>query len=91
MEVQIAASGQVVEVKAVSGHPVLYRVAGNAARRWLFSPAAEQTKVRTVLLTFMFKFMDEGTPDEDLLPVFEPPYQVEVRRILPTIKIKSTK
>ena len=91
MEVQIAASGQVVEVKAVRGHPALYPVAGKAARRWLFSPVEEQTKVRTVRLTFMFKFMDEGTPDEDLLPLFEPPYQIEVRRIIPTIETRNTK
>src|SRR5919205_3047221 len=82
VEARVAAGGGVVEAKAIRGHPALYHVAEAAARRWLFSPLAGQNEVRTVRLTFVFKLMDEGTPDQDLLPLFEPPYRVEVRRVL---------
>ena len=91
VEARVAASGEVVEAKATHGHPALYRAAETAARRWLFSPLAGQNKVRAVRLTFVFKFMDEGASEEDLLPLFEPPYRIEVRRILPAIKSRETK
>ena len=91
VEARVAASGDVIEAKAIQGHPALYHVAEVATRRWLFSPLAGQNEVRTVRLTFVFKLMDEGTSDEDLLPLFEPPYRVEVRRVLPTIKSRETK
>lgn len=90
VEARVAAGGGVIEARALQGHPALYRAAEAAARRWLFSPLAGQGKVRTVRLTFAFKFMDEGTPDEDLLPLFEPPYRIEVRRVLPTVKSRET-
>jgi hypothetical protein len=89
VEAQIGTGGDVIEAKALQGHPALYHTAEAAALRWLFSALDGRAKVRTVRLTFVFKFMDDGTPDEDLLPLFEPPYQIEVRRVLPMIRTKS--
>lgn len=43
MEVVVAPSGQVVEVKALGGHPVLIPAAQEALRKWRFEPGPSQT------------------------------------------------
>jgi TonB family protein len=90
VEVAIDASGAVTEAQAVKGHPFLYSAAEKAAQRWLFASTSELAKVRTVRLTFVFKFMDDDIPDEGLSPIFMPPYQVEVRRIVPILKLQGS-
>jgi len=90
LEAQVNHKGDVIDVHAVSGHPLLYKVSENAIRRWLFAPCSDKSKARSVRLKFIFKLMDEGTAEEDLSPIFTPPYQIEVRRILPLIIQRET-
>ena len=90
VEVKIDSSGKVIAAQTVTGHPDLRQVSEKAAQRWNFDEAAEATKVRSVKLTFMFRLMDEEATDEELVAVFEPPYRIEVRRRLLTIKTRST-
>ena len=47
MEVVVAPSGQVIEVKTLGGHPVLIPAAQDALRKWRFEPGPSQT--RTVI------------------------------------------
>lgn len=79
VEVKINAKGEVTSADAVGGHKLLRKDAERAARRWTFAPTHERDKTRMVRLTFEFIVMPEDAPYADLLPVFMPPYRVEVR------------
>jgi TonB family protein len=79
VEAQVDSGGAVVSARAVSGHPVLYKAAEAAARRWAFSPSGSGEMLRRVTLLFKFTFVDDRTPEEELGPVFKPPFEVEVR------------
>ena len=89
VEIQINASGSVIKAHAVQGHPFLYSTSEKAALRWLFMSTAAETKVRTMRLTFIFKVMDGRIAEEDLSPLFMPPYQIEVRRMVPIIETRE--
>jgi hypothetical protein len=90
VEIQIDARGTVIKAQAVQGHPFLYPASEKAAQRWLFASTAAETKVRTVRLTFVFKMMDDQITEEDLSPIFMPPYQIEVRRKVSMIETRET-
>jgi TonB family protein len=79
VEVKVNASGEVISVRSVGGHPLLRQQAENTARRWRFIPAVNNSSVRAATLTFVFRIMLKETAADDLTPVFTPPYQIEVR------------
>ena len=80
VKVQVDGSGAVTSARALGGHPLLRAPSVKAARRWKFAPCHPCRAGRTVRLTFIFRTMPRGTPEEELTPVFSSPYQVEVRR-----------
>lgn len=79
VEVEINSDGAVTTATAVDGHKLFRLAAENGAKRWLFEPVAESKGLRTTRLTFYFKFIPRTASQEDLLPVFLPPYGVEIR------------
>ena len=80
IEVQVNAAGDVLSTKLISGHPLLQKVSEEAAKQWKFSPSLENTKERTVRLTFGFSTVDSGpNPKVEFTIVFLPPYKVEVQ------------
>ena len=79
VEVRINAKGEVTSADAIEGHKLLRKNAEGAARRWVFVPANEKNAARAVRLTFEFILMPRDSSYADLLPVFMPPYRVEVR------------
>jgi hypothetical protein len=79
--VSIDETGNVSSVRALNGAPLLQQVAEKAAKRWKFASAVEGTGIRTVRLHFIFRTMPRGASDDELSPIFTPPYSVEVRRI----------
>ena len=81
VKVSIDETGNVSSARALNGAPLLQQVAQKAAKRWKFVPAAKGADVRTTRLHFIFRTMPRGTSDEELSPIFMPPYSVEVRRI----------
>ncbi len=76
-------SGVLIGTNVVSGHRALHQAAEAAARRWRFEPytwpAEGIGNFRKARLTFMFRVMPDGTPEVEMLPVFYPPYKIEVR------------
>jgi TonB family protein len=60
----------------------LNRVLRSAARLWRFEPQEHTTVHR---LVFVFRFLPEGTPPEELGFVFLAPTTVEIRRVEPPI------
>ena len=51
LEAVVAASGKVVAVKALGGHPLLVDSATLAVKSWVFAPAPQETTT-TVTLNF---------------------------------------
>jgi TonB family protein len=83
IEVKIKSDGMVSSARAVNGVGVLAVAATNSARRWIFAATQAKAGVRTVRLTFVFRIMPFSTPKDELLAIFKPPYEVEVRAIVP--------
>lgn len=80
VEVQVNKTGVVTLARAFTGHPILRGAAVSAARGWQFNPTEDGVSMRTVTLTFIFTIMPKDTSDENLMPIFTLPYQVEVRQ-----------
>jgi TonB family protein len=78
VEVKINAKGEVTSADAIEGHKPLQKAAEYAAKRWIFSPTDEKNKKRSVRLTFSFILIPKYSSSADLMPVFMPPYKVEV-------------
>ena len=86
VEVQINAAGTVTKAHAIQGHPLLGVASEKAAQRWLFAATTDEAKLRTVRLTFVFTLIENyRTADEDLSPIFMPPFKIEVRRKVPVV------
>lgn len=58
----------------------------SAARLWRFEPEEHTTLHR---LVFVFRFLPEGTPPEELGFVFLAPTTVEIRRVEPPILFRT--
>lgn len=84
VEVKINTEGKVTSTRIVEGNRLLDKAAENAARRWIFVAVNEES-VRSARLTFTFKLMPEDAPADELLPIFMPPYHIEVRRAMPKV------
>jgi hypothetical protein len=82
IEVRIDSKGSVTDARGISGKPILIGVSKYVARRWKFA-LSDNAGVRTARLTFVYRLVPKGTPLEDLLPVFKPPYRVEIAHVIP--------
>ena len=78
VEVRVDKTGTVISARPLGGHPLLQPASQRAALRWRFAPT-ERADVRAVTLAFIFMTVPKTTPDEEVSPVFRPPYEVEVR------------
>lgn len=83
VEVKIKSDGTVAEVSSVEGHKLFRVVAEKSAFQWAFNPIAEQNAFRVARLTFSFRLFPKTADAETLLPVFMPPYSVEIRGKIP--------
>jgi TonB family protein len=79
VEVEVNNNGDVVGVKALEGHKLLQPAAEMVARRWLFKAVDNNKGDRQVKLRFRFTLLKEEYSREDLLPVFRPPFEVEIK------------
>ena len=85
VEVNIDSHGKVTSTRIVEGIRLLGAAAEKSARRWVFTPAMEQTETRTALLAFAFKLLPEDASADEVLPIFMPPYHIEIRRAAPKV------
>lgn len=83
--VQINKDGVVKSVDAGRVPKTLKPVLELVASRWRFN-SSEDDKYRNVTLSFVFTLVPTATLSEDLLPVFRPPYQIEVKARRPSIE-----
>jgi TonB family protein len=79
VEVKIKSDGAVAEATTIEGHKLFNAVAEKSAYNWAFNSVSEQSHFRVARLTFIFRLFPKPVSEETLLPVFMPPYSVEVR------------
>ncbi|MEK6303569.1 MAG: TonB family protein [Acidobacteriota bacterium] len=85
VQTHITQAGVVDNVKTVEGHALLRAEAETAARRWKF-----QSKGVTILrLQFVFSLLPSQTSRQQLLTIFRPPYEVEVKQSMPESIVTS--
>ena len=79
VEVTIDARGNVAGAKAMNGHPLLQIPSVEAAKSWRFAPASDGSIERRARLMFEYPLVPAGTPENELWPVYKPPYGIEVK------------
>lgn len=79
VEVKIKPDGTVAEATTVDGHTLFNAVAEKAAYKWGFNSVSEQISLRNARIRFIFRLFPRLASEETLLPVFMPPYSIEVR------------
>jgi TonB family protein len=85
VDVIVNASGQVADVHAISGHPILRKVCEDSARGWRFQ-ATDRDSLRTARLLFVFRVLDKEKDETVVSPVFLSPYRIEIRRGIPSVQ-----
>lgn len=79
VEAIINADGEVISAKTIEASLFDDPTARFAAQRWRFAPTNKETPNREARLTFIFRMMPKETKPEEVLTIFTPPYQIEVR------------
>jgi TonB family protein len=79
VEVTVDPEGKVIEAHTVEASLFRDKAFEETAKKWVFAPAAEGKKERTVRLTFVLRIMPKTTRWDELTTIFTTPYQVEVR------------
>jgi hypothetical protein len=79
VEAKIDAAGVVTSARA-EGHALLRTACETAARRWRFASVERNFGIRTARLTFSFRALQDEMPEDQITPVFYPPYRVEVTK-----------
>lgn len=90
VEVKIKPDGTVAEANVVDGHRLFLVAAEASSRRWVFNSVTESNVFRTARLTFDFKLIRKESRTEELLPVFIPPYGVEIRATVPAVEFTKS-
>ena len=85
VETHITQGGFVDSVRTLEGHALLRAEAEAAARRWRF----QSVGVATLRLQFVFTLLPSKTPRQQLLTIFRPSYEVEVRQSMPESIVTS--
>ena len=79
VEVTVDSEGKVIEARTVEFSLFRDKIFEETAKKWVFAPAADGKRERTVRITFVLRIMPKSTPWDELTTVFTTPYQVEVR------------
>ena len=83
--ITISSDGRVAATRISGESEILKRVVDIVVRRWRFNTITGSHRLRTVQVTFIFAIMPAKSPPEDLLPIFRPPYQIEIRAKRPRV------
>lgn len=84
VEIRIKTDGTVTEVKTLDGQEVFRAAAERSARQWVFNAVEDPHLLRTAHITYLFKLMTGTSNPEDLVPVFFPPFSLEIRGTIPS-------
>lgn len=84
-DVSVNRKGIVQSVKVSAAPKLLQTVVEIAARKWVFATDESKQVLRTIQLSFHFQIVPGNTPSDELLPVFKPPYEVEIKAKPPKV------
>ncbi|MBN1566868.1 MAG: energy transducer TonB [Acidobacteria bacterium] len=83
VEVYVDKYGAVTNATAIKGEPDSYvpfrEVSERTARRWVFSASSADTVQRKYVITFNYRIMPNETPEDELMPIYHYPFEIEVR------------
>ena len=85
VEVSIDSNGTVTAAQAIAGANLLRPISELSARRWLFAPA--NVPARRCRLTFHFTILPSGASSIERVPIFKPPYEIEIRDAPPRLEL----
>lgn len=83
VEVEIDQQGVVQAAHSIDGPKPLQPAAEYSASRWLFNPADQTARIRVARLTFVFDLVSGDPPSVELVPLFFPPYRIEIKTTKP--------
>ena len=83
VETKIRPDGTVIEANAIEGHEVFKFAAERSARLWIFNSVEDPGLTRTTRITYSFKLITGTSNPQDLVPVFLPPFSLEIRGTIP--------
>jgi len=78
IEVKIDKAGEVISAKTGEFTRYTDDSFEATAKRWRFDPSQESEE-RSARITFLFRTLPKGTPENELTPIFTYPFQIEVR------------
>lgn len=81
--VTIEPDGTVAEASTLEGHEVFRAAAERSARQWVFNSVEDPGLTRTTRITYSFKLITGTSNPQDLVPVFLPPFSLEIRGTIP--------
>lgn len=85
VDVRINEDGTVRSVDFGQGPSIFRPLLKIVAGRWRFASTEKNSGYRTVRLSFVFTLVPSETKSEELLPIYRPPYEVEVKGRFPII------
>jgi TonB family protein len=85
VEIHTTEKGTVDRVAALEGHALLRAESEAAAKRWKFKSGVGGT----LRIHFVFTLLPSKTQPHELLTVFRPPYEIEVRQAMPESIVTS--
>ncbi len=85
VEVVISEDGTVKSIGSIESPEILRRTVDAVAKQWRFNPVRSGLGDRRAFLVFVFTLVPADTVSDKLLPIYRPPYEVEVKGRIPTI------
>jgi hypothetical protein len=83
VEVFVDKIGTVTNAIAIKKEPDSYvsfrEVSERTARRWMFAASSSGAVQRKYVITFIYRIMPEETPEDELMPIYHYPFEMEVR------------
>lgn len=83
IEVSVDKFGTVISATATKGEPNSYvsfrDVSERTARWWMFVASSEGADERKYVIAFIYRLMPDDTPDDELMPIYHYPFEMEVR------------
>lgn len=80
VEVEVNNYGEVTNAHALGMRcPPLDDPSEKAARKWKFTTKAGELSIRKYVITFTFKMMPYNTKEDELINIYNAPFEMEVR------------
>lgn len=90
VHVKIDEDGTVQSMNFGDGLSIFKPVLNLAVQRWRFNAVKKNAGYRKASLSFIFRYVSSEAKPEELLPIFRPPYEIEIRAKRPIVTKVAT-